>query len=287
MAKLANQEVVKELTEKAIISIEDAISKGLSWKPEFKGTGGLAYNMFTGNVLSGGNQLIALLSGVDTRWATPKALKAKGVAWAKGSKTTTFLFPITITKDSKTGEKLENPFMYFKTYRMINGADIIDLPQEKSDEVTLEERHTKIDELVAVIGAAVRESSRGQCFYNYRDDYIHMPFKKHFDSINSWYATLFHEIGHWTGHKSRLNRLDGKQDKSEYAFEELVAELFSIYACKFCDISFEPTENNATYLSSWLKALKQDASFLWKASSRATDILNYVLQAQEELKKAA
>jgi antirestriction protein ArdC len=287
MAKLANHRVVKDLTEKAIISIENAVKKGLGWKPEFTGSSGLAHNMFTGHVLTGGNQLVALFSGSDDRWATPNALKAKKIAWKKGSKVTWFLKPITITKDRETGKDLKNPFVTFSSYKMLNGADIVGLPQEEAEEVTLEERHIKIDELISTLGADIRESSRGKCFYSPKEDYIHMPFKGCFNSLDSYYATLFHEVGHWTGHKSRLDRLDGKQDKSEYAFEELVAELFSIYMSKFCNISFEPTENNATYLSSWLKALKQDPSFLWKASGKATDILNYVLQAQEELKKAA
>ena len=83
MAKLADHRVVKDLTEKAIISIENAVKKGLGWKPEFTGSSGLAYNMFTGHVLTGGNQLVALFSGSDDRWATPNALKAKKIAWKK------------------------------------------------------------------------------------------------------------------------------------------------------------------------------------------------------------
>jgi antirestriction protein ArdC len=116
-----------------------------------------------------------------------------------------------------------------------------------------------------------------------------MPYKSNFNSLDEYYSVLLHEIAHWTGHKSRLNR-DAKisvDKKDLYAFEELVAELSSMFLSAHFGINFEPTEQNATYLNSWLKALKGDASYIWKAAKFASEAVNYCLQAQDEIKQAA
>ena len=122
MAKLADQRVVKELTEKVIAEMEACKSGGKSWKPNWVGSlSGLPYNFITNNPLTGGNMMIALMLGSDSRWTTPNALKKAKISWRKGSKTVWFLKPIIITKDKETGEDLKKPLVFFKPYPMING----------------------------------------------------------------------------------------------------------------------------------------------------------------------
>ena len=292
MSKLADQRVVKELTEKVIAEMEACKSGGKSWKPNWVGSlSGLPYNFITNNSLTGGNMMIALMLGSDSRWTTPSALKKAKIQWKKGSKTVWFLKPIIITKDKETGEDLKNPFVFFKPYPMINASDIIGLEDldENNTEVTHEERHNKVQEFVDNLGINFNESGQGRCYYTPSKDSIHMPYKSNFNSLDEYYSVLLHEIAHWTGHKSRLNR-DAKisvDNKDLYAFEELVAELSSMFLCAYFGISFEPTEQNATYLNSWLGALKGDAAYIWKAAKFASEAVNYCLQAQEEVKQAA
>lgn len=292
MSKLADQRVVQELTEKVIAEMESCKAEGKGWTPSWNGSlSGLPLNFLTNNQLTGGNLMVALMLGADNRWATPAGLKKEKMSWKKGSKTVWFLRPIVITKDKETGEDLKKPFVFFKPYPMINGADINDMPEtaDVNTEVTHEERHNNVQEFSDSLGINFSESGLGRCYYTPSKDSIHMPYKSNFNSLDEYYSVLLHEIAHWTGHKSRLNR-DAKisvDNKDLYAFEELVAELSSMFLCAHFGISFEPTEQNATYLNSWLKALKGDAAYIWKAAKFASEAVNYCLQAQDEIKQAA
>ena len=91
-----------------------------------------------------------------------------------------------------------------------------------------------------------------------------------------FYSVFFHETGHWTGHKSRLDRTqNGKSHKQDYAFEELIAELFAVFQCASLGLEKMPRPDHARYLKSWIKNLKDNYSYLWKASSQAFKIVNY------------
>jgi antirestriction protein ArdC len=281
--KIEDQEAIKVLNEAVLASMLK--SKGKSWTPPFVGRKGLGYNMFTNHTLTGGNQIIAMFLGEDDRWATFGALKKNGLRWKKGSKAVTFIRPIIVTKDKKTGQLLKDPiFVGFTTYPMINGSDIEGIHEEENkEEITLEERHLKIDKVVASLGIDIRHSDRGECFYSLKEDYVHMPNKENFKTVDAYYSVLFHEIAHATKQKSRLDR-----DEKNYAFEELIAELSSMYLSVHFGISFGPTKDNATYLNSWIEALGNDEAYIWKASTKAMKIVNYVLKDREEkLKKAA
>ena len=292
MSKLADQRVVQELTEKVIAEMESCKAEGKGWTPSWNGSlSGLPLNFLTNNQLTGGNLMVALMLGADNRWATPAGLKKEKMSWKKGSKTVWFLRHIVITNDKETGEDLKKTFVFFKPYPMINGADINDMPEtaDVNTEVTHEERHNNAQEFSDNLGVTVRESGLGRCYYSPEDDSIHMPYKKNFNSLDEYFSVLFHEQAHATGHKSRLNRFEKTKEISEnnYAFEELVAELSSMFLCAHFGISFEPTEQNATYLNSWLGALKGDAAYIWKAAKFASEAVNYCLQAQDEMKQAA
>lgn len=116
-----------------------------------------------------------------------------------------------------------------------------------------------------------------------------LPSLDLFDGEAAYWATLWHEVVHWTGHSSRLNR---KQHSSwgddEYAFEELVAELGAAFLCSHLCIPGD-LQHHASYLKSWCDALEKDLSerrgiaSLWKASDFATKAKDYVLGRTKEL----
>ena len=109
-----------------------------------------------------------------------------------------------------------------------------------------------------------------------------------------YYSTLFHELTHWTGHKSREDRF-GKANpffnedyKKNYAFEELVAELGSAITSSMLGIIKTPMESHAQYLNSWIKVLEDKPAALMKASSLAKNAFNRLANYQEkEVVKAA
>jgi antirestriction protein ArdC len=103
-----------------------------------------------------------------------------------------------------------------------------------------------------------------------------MPRIEQFDSAEAYACTLGHEITHWTKHKSRLDRKEGR------AVEELVAEMGSAMLAASLGISPTPREDHATYLNSWIKELKDKPSSIQKASAKAQAATSYLLNAQSQ-----
>lgn len=114
--------------------------------------------------------------------------------------------------------------------------------------------------------------------YSSATDTIQMPSPGSFDSPEAYYATLFHEMGHATGHTSRLARKLGNRFGSEdYSREELIAEMTSAFLCAHCGIDNSTTDQSAAYLASWVKALKGDPRLVVTAASAAQRAANLIL----------
>jgi antirestriction protein ArdC len=96
-------------------------------------------------------------------------------------------------------------------------------------------------------------------------------------ATQTYYATLLHELTHWTGAPKRLDRLTYcRFGDPEYAFEELVAELGSVFLCRHLHIASAPRADHARYLASWLKCLKAHPRALFKAAALAQQAVDYL-----------
>ena len=113
-------------------------------------------------------------------------------------------------------------------------------------------------------------------FYSPSHDFIQVPPQEaYFEPIN-WFRTKLHELAHWTGHPSRLNRdFSGKRGGEAYAREELVAELGSAFLC--AELGVAPTVRHADYLGAWLEVLKADNRAIFQAASLASKAANFVM----------
>lgn len=112
-------------------------------------------------------------------------------------------------------------------------------------------------------------------------DDIHLPLPEFFESDNEYNATVFHELGHATGHESRLNREQrGNFGSPDYAKEELVAEITSAFMAETTGISIEDMnmDNHKAYVNSWIESIKDDPEVLMKAISQANDAADYMQQ---------
>ena len=126
--------------------------------------------------------------------------------------------------------------------------------------------------------------------YSPSEDLIIMPKIEQFNNSVGYdhgkahyWATLWHEVVHWTGHKNRLNRtLTGRFGDPDYAFEELIAELGTTFLCASMGIKGEL--QHASYIKSWLKILKNDPDRLWEASRHADDAHKYIFAFNREPK---
>ncbi len=131
------------------------------------------------------------------------------------------------------------------------------------------------DKLIENSGAKINHGG-DSAFYNSTNDIIQMPHKHQFDET-AYYETLFHEMSHWTEHPERLN-WDRTKEQNSYAMGELIGEIASCYVCTELGIPLaEGIDNHAAYVSGWLKALKNDSNFIFKASTQASKITDYLL----------
>ncbi len=137
-----------------------------------------------------------------------------------------------------------------------------------------DERDATIDEFLANSGATIREGF-GEAYYRPGDDFISLPRFEAFKNAVHFYSTAFHELGHWTGHKSRLARdLRHRFGERAYAAEELVAELCSAFLC--AKFSIDGDLRHAGYIQNWIGLLKADSRAFFTACSKAQAAADYL-----------
>lgn len=166
-------------------------------------------------------------------------------------------------------------------YRVFNVGQTANLPASFysiHDLPTLSEpeKDDRAEKLIEQTKARIRHLVSDQACYNYVNDVIFLPDRRQFKGKVLYYATALHELAHWTGHHSRLNRnLRNIPGSDEYAKEELVAELCAAFLCSDLGFSLGIT-NNAAYIQNWLECLKQDSRFIFRVIRDAESAANYV-----------
>ncbi len=132
-----------------------------------------------------------------------------------------------------------------------------------------------VEALIKATGIAFHISG-DRAFYAPAEDYVQVPPPQaYFEPIN-WHRTALHELGHATGHRSRLNRdQSGSFGTKKYAFEELVAELAAAFGC--ASLGIAPTVRHSDYIGSWLEVLREDNRAIVRAASQASKAADYLL----------
>lgn len=133
----------------------------------------------------------------------------------------------------------------------------------------------QVEALIKATGIDFRIGGN-RAFYMPAEDYVQVPPPAaYFEPIN-WHRTALHELGHASGHPSRLNRdLGGSYGTKEYAFEELIAELCAAFSC--ASLGIVPTVRHADYIGSWLDVLREDNRAIVRAASQASKAADYLL----------
>jgi len=225
-------------------------------------------------------------------WATYKQWQSIGAQVRKGEEGTAVMFfkPLQV-KDRETGEDATIPMM--RTFTVFS-ADQVDGYEVEGIELSEAERIEGADQWVANTGADIRHNNIGGAFYKPTADWIQVPhlesFKasEHSTQVENYYSTLFHELTHWTGHQSRCKRdLGNRFGSSDYAFEELVAEMGAAFQCALLGITNEPRADHAQYLNSWIKCLKSEPKAIFKAASLAEKAVQYIESLQSNEQKQA
>ena len=136
--------------------------------------------------------------------------------------------------------------------------------------------------LVEAHGVDYREGG-DRAFFNYRQDYVQVPVLEAFKSAEGRVATILHEVTHWTGHPSRLDRdIDEGFGSLGYAREELVAEMGSAMLSAYMGIPQIDLENHASYIQTWANRLKEKDghNYLFRASSAAQKAVDYLMETK-------
>lgn len=282
------RDVYQEVTDKVLDMME---THGTNWtNPMTKH--GWSFNGVTMQSYSGVNVLLLGAVGGGA-FASYKQWQSKGCQVMKGETGHQIIFfKKVVSEDKVTGE--ENVYPMIKTYTVFSAhqvegeyADQFKVPAEKKPELELNQ---DVQDWVANTGAVIKIKNEGRAFYNPNEDFIQIPPQSSFNATGSssaeenYNSVLLHELGHWTGHKSRLDRnIKNMFGTKDYAFEELVAELASAFQCVKLGVTNEPRADHAQYLNCWIKVLREDKKAIVKAASLAQKAVDYLegLQSKE------
>jgi len=265
------------------------------WDCIFK-RGSMPINASTNNRYKGINWLMLNYETEKKEYSKPIFSSYK--QWAslkgqvkKGSKGTKIIFYKPLTQPSKIDPtKLVQAGCILNSSTVFN-IDQVDLSESKyrPDEFKTGKQYSikLIDDFVKATKVEIKNSEGHGCYYNQTKDFINMELKTNFKDTKEsnatlhYYSTLFHELTHSTGHKNRLDRKDKFDDrKKSYAYEELVAEIGSIFFGYEFNITKTIRDNHAKYLNSWIKALKNDYTFLTGATAQAQKAVDYFVSTK-------
>jgi len=268
----------QEITNQIVTALEAGTT---TWVKPWSTTGA-PYNASSGNVYQGINHLLLSFAPYQSSgWLTFNQAKACGGSVRRGEKSSSqvvFFKPLTVT-DKVTDEERQVPLL--KTSAVFNLEQIDGLPKKYLPKVLAEGESFQDNARADVLLSQAKVvHGGGQAFFLPSNDEIHLPEKSEFKSAADYHATALHELTHWTGHKSRLDRTFGARfGDNAYAFEELVAELGAAFLCSDCGIDGKLQHDS--YIASWIKVLKGDKRAIFTASSAARQAADFAKQAIE------
>jgi len=265
----------QQVTDKIIAELESG--KIPSWVKNWSGEAGSDCNVISKKTYSGINTIILGMSGFKSPyWGTYKQWVSIGAQVSKGSKGTHIIFYSPVENGSKITEagEVKNYSYILKSYTVFN-ADQVTGFEAPALPVPKVFNNIACIEALTVNSGAKLQFGGDRAYYSPSDDYVAMPHKTQFNSEASYYATLLHELAHWSGHKSRLDRdLSGRFGNEAYAAEELIAELSAAFLCARYSITGEL--RHSSYIASWLRVLKNDNKAIFKAAALAQKSADYL-----------
>ena len=249
---------------------------------------GLPVNALTGRPYRGCNVMFLLATPFASRgWLTFKQVSSIGGKVKRGSKATDIFFCTKMQvekEDSKTGEKVLVDIPCLKNFKVFNleqceipsDAPLKFHPEETAD--TTADATGIFDECEQLLNLAVWYEDDVKAYYVPSRDEIHLPNRRAFSSLSGFWGTAMHELSHWTGHESRLNRdMSHSFGSQKYAREELIAEVSSWLLAVTLGTPHEP-QNSASYLASWVRDFKDKPRELYTAISQAQKVVDYLLE---------
>ena len=283
------QERIYQLVTDRIIA---ALEKGVvPWRKSWaSGDVSMPVNFRSRKEYRGANVLMLMCSGYSSGyWLTFKQTAELGGKVRTGEKGTPVVFWNFVEKPTDDPGRVKKiPFL--KYYTVFNIAQCEGI---KNDETAPEpvKPFVQIERAMQIVDGMpnlprIAGGSR-RAAYSPSTDTVHMPDAEAFDVEQEYYSTLFHELVHSTGHKTRLNRDEVEAPVSfgsqSYSKEELVAEMGAAFLCADAGISNEVIDNQASYIDGWLSRLRKDKKLLLQAAGKAQRAADYIMDRKYEM----
>jgi antirestriction protein ArdC len=281
-------DVHRVVTEKVVEAIErGAGSFVMPWHRSGPGIG-RPLNAWTGQKYRGVNVVAlwaeAMSAGHATGyWASFRQWQQLGAAVRKGEHGTVIVFYKRLEDEAVADdEDRRGPRMVARASRVFSADQVNGWNAPAPLAASIIERLPEVEAVVDGTKASIIEVG-DQAYYDRRRDEVRIPERRRFlgsptsTPTECFYATLLHELTHWSGAAHRLNRtFGGRSGDNEYAFEELVAELGAAFLCSDLGVANDPRPDHAAYLASWLKVLNADRRALFTAARLATAAAEYI-----------
>jgi antirestriction protein ArdC len=225
------------------------------------------------------------LAGADPRWATYKQAADRGWRVKKGARgTTAYFFKRIELPDPRQNaehdeEEKTRHIPLLRAFTLFHASQIEGIPEFTPPSAAHAPwRASDAAEIIVTNSGVTVRVGGGRASYALATDHIQMPLRHAFPSAEGWYSTVLHELGHATGHPSRLNRdLRNTFGSPDYAREELRAEIAQVMVCAELGIAGCESTNGAAYISSWLETLRSDRKEIFRAATDAQRIADYLL----------
>ncbi|MBM7072984.1 DUF1738 domain-containing protein [Shewanella sp. 202IG2-18] len=270
-------------------------------KPWQAGEPRMPHNPISGTRYKGSNAIwLAMQCREDPRWMTYKQAKGIDAQVQKGQHGTLVqywkLFDQIDKKDDngkkilgadgkpiKVTVKLDKPRVFSSV--VFNAEQIEGLPELEVKTLPEWQRHERAEKILKNSGVPIHHDQIDNAYYCPATDDIHLPAKSQFNSRDSYFATVLHELSHSSGANHRLNRdMTGRFGDESYAKEELRAEIGSLMLGDELQIGHEFGQH-AAYVDHWVKVLQDDPKEIIRASRDAEKIQDYLLELGRENNK--
>ena len=273
------QTVYEQITDRIISMLEKGT---VPWRKPWNVQTGLPRNLVTKKAYRGINTfLLHAMSYESPFWLTFRQAQEFGGTVRKGEKACPVVFWRQLEVEDKESHEIEKiPMLRF--YYVFNTAQVDGL---KNIPATVEPPatvSTTAEEIVALMPKRPEiKHGLAKAFYSPSVDMVAMPDRARFDTEAGYFATLFHELTHASGHKSRFNRPTLTESQgfgsNPYCKEELIAEMGAAFLCGQAGIAENILENSAAYLQNWLEQLQNDKALIVQAAAQAQKAADFIL----------
>jgi antirestriction protein ArdC len=275
--------VYEQITDRIISMLEKGT---VPWQKPWKVATGLPRNLISKKPYRGINTLLLhSMSYESPFWLTFHQAQQLGGMVRKGEKACPVVFWRQLEVEDKESHEIEKiPMLRF--YYVFNTAQVDGLKNIPVMVETPATISTTAEEIVALMPKRPEiKHGLAKAFYSPSVDMVAMPDRARFDTEAGYFATLFHELTHATGHPSRLNRQTLTETagfgSNPYCREELVAELGAAFLCGHASIE-NTIQNSAAYLKNWLEALQADNKLIVQAAAQAQKAADFILDTKFE-----